>query len=224
MILGIYGAGGLGNELYELAEDVNIVCNNWNDIIFIDDSYNNLDKFKKIMTFNKLSKFLNKNNLNSDDIEFVIGVGEPLVRKKLYNRIKENGYKLTSLVHPKSRLSKNSNIGAGVIVGFGSYISCNVTIKENTLIMPLTSIGHDTNIGSNSVISSYVSVGGNSVIGSQTFMGMGVQVIQNSNIGSNSIVSIGSVVTRDIDNDVIALGNPARAIRRNEKNRVFKGV
>ena len=37
VILGIYGAGGLGREVFELARVLNINEKRWSDIIFIDD-------------------------------------------------------------------------------------------------------------------------------------------------------------------------------------------
>ena len=37
MILGIYGAGGLGREVYELANVINSYNNRWDEIFFIDD-------------------------------------------------------------------------------------------------------------------------------------------------------------------------------------------
>ena len=36
MILGIYGAGGLGREVYELAKIINSCNNRWDQIFFID--------------------------------------------------------------------------------------------------------------------------------------------------------------------------------------------
>ena len=40
MRLGIYGAGGLGREVYELALRINVKSSRWSEIIFIDDSGN----------------------------------------------------------------------------------------------------------------------------------------------------------------------------------------
>ena len=37
MILGIYGSGGLGREIYEIANRRNLASSLWNQIIFIDD-------------------------------------------------------------------------------------------------------------------------------------------------------------------------------------------
>ena len=41
-------------------------------------------------------------------------------------------------------------------------------------------------------------------------------------IGSNTIISMGAVVYNDIGDNLIALGNPARIMRRNEDKKVFK--
>ena len=41
-------------------------------------------------------------------------------------------------------------------------------------------------------------------------------------IGDDVIVSMGSNVYRDIEDEVIAMGSPARVIRKNEDHRVFK--
>jgi acetyltransferase-like isoleucine patch superfamily enzyme len=41
-------------------------------------------------------------------------------------------------------------------------------------------------------------------------------------IGHSSIIGMGSVVHIDIPDEVIALGNPTRVVRRNEDKKVFK--
>lgn len=51
------------------------------------------------------------------------------------------------------------------------------------------------------------------VIEDNVWLGGGVIVLPGVTIGENSIVGAGSVVTRSIPRDVIAVGNPARVIR-----------
>ena len=51
------------------------------------------------------------------------------------------------------------------------------------------------------------------VIGDNVWLGGGVIVCPGVTIGDNSVVGAGSVVTRDIPADVVAVGNPARVIR-----------
>ena len=83
-------------------------------------------------------------------------------------------------------------------------------------------VGHDAIVGDNSVVSSFVDVAGNCNIGYCTFLGMNVIIKQEISIGNNSIVGMSSVVHRNIPNGVIALGNPARPMKYNKDQKVFK--
>lgn len=51
------------------------------------------------------------------------------------------------------------------------------------------------------------------VIGDNVWLGGGVIVLPGVSIGENSVVGAGSVVTRDIPANVVAMGNPARVSR-----------
>ena len=50
-------------------------------------------------------------------------------------------------------------------------------------------------------------------IGNDCWFGANVVVCPGVTIGENSVVGAGSVVTRDIPANVVAVGNPARVIR-----------
>jgi acetyltransferase-like isoleucine patch superfamily enzyme len=83
-------------------------------------------------------------------------------------------------------------------------------------------VGHDVQIGENTVISSMVNIGGKTVIGKNSYIGMGALVKDVVRIGDGVIVGMGSVVFNDLPDNVIALGNPARPMRANLEQRVFK--
>jgi len=85
-------------------------------------------------------------------------------------------------------------------------------------------IGHDAKIGAHSVISSKVNIGGNVKIGLSSYIGMGSQIKEGVQIGSNVIIGMGSVVYNNIPDNMIALGNPARPMKRNLNKKVFKKV
>jgi maltose O-acetyltransferase len=51
------------------------------------------------------------------------------------------------------------------------------------------------------------------VIGDNVWLGGGVIVLPGVTIGANTVVGAGSVVTRDLPADVVAVGNPARVVR-----------
>ena len=50
-------------------------------------------------------------------------------------------------------------------------------------------------------------------IGKNVWIGAGVIVLPGVNIGDNSVIGAGSVVTKDIPENVVAYGNPCRVIR-----------
>jgi maltose O-acetyltransferase len=50
-------------------------------------------------------------------------------------------------------------------------------------------------------------------IGSDVWIGGGAIICPGVNIGSKTVIGAGSVVTRDIPEGVVAVGNPCRVIR-----------
>jgi maltose O-acetyltransferase len=51
------------------------------------------------------------------------------------------------------------------------------------------------------------------VIGDNVWLGGGVIVCPGVTIGADSVVGAGAVVTRDLQQGVLAVGNPARVVR-----------
>ena len=51
-------------------------------------------------------------------------------------------------------------------------------------------------------------------IGDNVWLGGGVIVLPGVTIGENTVVGAGAVVTKDLPADVVAVGNPARVVRR----------
>ena len=63
MVLGIYGAGGLGREVFELACVINEKNEQWSEIIFIDDDADNVNNHRALQVL----KF---SDIENNDIEF----------------------------------------------------------------------------------------------------------------------------------------------------------
>jgi maltose O-acetyltransferase len=51
------------------------------------------------------------------------------------------------------------------------------------------------------------------VIGANAWLGGGVIVLPGRSVGANSVVGAGSVVTKDVPDNVVAVGNPCRVLR-----------
>jgi len=59
-------------------------------------------------------------------------------------------------------------------------------------------------------------------IGKNCWLGAGVIVLQGVTIGDNTVIGAGSVVTKDIPSNVVAVGNPCRVMREvSERDREY---
>ncbi|MEG1931463.1 MAG: NeuD/PglB/VioB family sugar acetyltransferase [Anaerovorax sp.] len=218
MILGIYGASGLGREILENVQMQPNFISRWEQVFFIDD----IQPDRKLCNYCVLSFEQICALYSSAQIEFIIAVGEPFLREKLYHKVKSFGYSLTTLVHPSAILTNSTILKEGVIVNAFSFVSCDVFLDCNALIQNHVSIGHDTKIGSHCVISAGDMIGGHSYVGSRTYISMGISIKDRISIGSDSILGLGSVVTQNIPDNVIAMGNPARGLKHNDDHQVFR--
>lgn len=218
MDLGIYGSGGLGREVVELAKQINTVTKRWENIVFVDDHPNVMTKNGiKILTFSEVLASYSKNK-----IEISIAIGEPEIRKMICEKVINKGYCLATLIHPQVHIPETTEILSGATINIFSFVSCNVKIGSNVYIQPQTLIGHDCTIGDHCVISPCAALAGSCSVGECSYVGMGVRSKEKTQIGSSSIVGMGSVVLNNIPENVIAIGNPARVLKFNDEKRVFK--
>lgn len=216
-VLGIYGAGGLGREVLELARTVNSESQRWEKIIFIVDGEIQ-DRYVSEVAIYSYQKAKTQ---FSPCLEVVIGIGEPAVRKEKHDLLATEGISLATLIHPSACVLGTTRISKGVVIGANCFISCNVCIHENCYVQPGAVIAHDVNIEQNSVVSSNVAICGHVSIGEDSYIGVGSSIKEGTSIGKNVIVGMGTVVFYDLPDEVIVLGNPGRVVRKNERKRVF---
>jgi acetyltransferase-like isoleucine patch superfamily enzyme len=59
-----------------------------------------------------------------------------------------------------------------------------------------------------------VHISGNCKIGKLTFIGTNATILPNITIGKNVIVGAGALVTKDLPDNVLAMGSPAKVIKQ----------
>ncbi|MCR5726947.1 MAG: acetyltransferase [Lachnospiraceae bacterium] len=215
MVLGIYGASGLGREVEIIARKINKIENRWERIVYVDDN-------ESITEVLGVSSYTFKKAIEVfPDIEISIAIGEPSTREKVYLKVKDAGIKLATLIHPGVYIDESSKIGDGVTICEGVTTTSCVNLGDNVYIQPHAVIGHDISIGRHSVVGSNVEIGGSNRIGERVFIGFMVGTLQGLEIGDDVEISAGSIVFRNIEPGMIVMGNPARVIRRNEGRGVF---
>lgn len=217
MILGIYGAGGHGREVLELARVINGRINRWNQLIFIDDGQTESEvNGAKVYSYDDAIEDF------GDELEISVGVGEPATREKLFSKLDAAGIKVATLIHPDVHIPDTTSIGRGVTIQMGCYISCNVSIEDYVYIQPHANISHDDVLKKGCMISGMCNLSGGVEVGEFAYIGISACVREYHSIGNNSVIGMGSVVCENIPDGVVALGSPAKVVRSNASRRVFR--
>lgn len=219
MVLGVYGASGLGTEFAGLAERINMETPRWEEIVFIDDSPEKNGQTLidlKIMDFQQAIE-----QYGLDGIEFIMAIGEPAVKDVVFEKVNNAGAHVTNLIFPDFIMPRGTTYGKGLVVHKASGLPPCSEFGNNVLIQGKAVMGHDLKVGDNVVISSLAFIGGNTTIGRNTYIAPGSLLRNGINIGENAIVGMGAVVTKDVPDNAVVVGNPAKIIRYNDKSRVF---
>ncbi len=216
MILGIYCSGSLGKEILNLIISGQIE-NRWEKILFIDDisaeqSWNgfNILKFKDI-----------KQNFSCSETEIVIATGEPYYRDMIWQRVKEAGYSLATLISRNVSFGLGTKFREGCIIFPFCYIGNDVFFGENVIVHAGAKVESECLVGSNSFVSLGAFVGAETRIGERVFIGPNAVVKDNMTVESDSILGIGAVLVKSVEACGVYVGNPARFLRKNESHKLF---
>lgn len=86
-------------------------------------------------------------------------------------------------------------------------------IGAGTRIGPQVYVGHDTEIGSRVWVAAGAKVAGWVVVGDGAYLGMNCSIRQHIRIGAGAFVGMGAVVVKDVPENAVVVGNPARVLR-----------
>jgi sugar O-acyltransferase (sialic acid O-acetyltransferase NeuD family) len=200
----ILGASGHAKEIVDILEE-----SNHQNLFFFDDTVNAQDifmcKYEIIKTKNDLIR------ISKNDMECIIGTGNPSVRKLLYEKTKDLNLKFINVISESAIISENEvYFGWGLNIMQQAFISSSVNIGNGTLINRAAGIHHDVHIGDFCEIGPCANILGGVKIGDNVLIGACATILPNIEICSNASIGAGAVVTRDITKPSIYLGIPAK--------------
>lgn len=109
-------------------------------------------------------------------------------------------------------IDKNVEIGSNNCIDRGSLK--NTTIGEGSKIDNLVHIAHNVKIGKNCMLIGHSQIAGSVELGDNVWVAPSVSVLNGIKVGNNAFIGIGSVVIKDIQNDLSVFGNPARELKK----------
>ena len=148
----------------------------------------------------------------------LVAIGDNFTRKSVVEDVikKIPDFKFINAIHPSVIIGKEVNLGWGSVMMAGVIINNNCSIGNHTFLATKSSIDHDSSLGEFSSLSPGVTTGGRVLIGTCTAIGIGATILHYKNIGDFSVIGGNSLVTKDIGDNVLAFGIPAKPIKERQ--------
>ena len=117
---------------------------------------------------------------------------------------REIGYNFSVIIPPEAIFDESVKIDEGTVIMQGSIINIDSSIGKNYIINTGAIIEHNCKIVFRARCISTCHL---------HFIGIGATIIQGIKIGENVTIGAGSVVIKNVPDNVIALGNPAKIVK-----------
>lgn len=204
----LYFGGSSCIEIISYINDLEI--SNEKDKFYIIDKNPDKKKFKtiknKILFYNEIRKI---KKIKFKKIYITSGI--PSLRNKALIELRKYKLKADTLIHPTAYIGINAIISSGTILAPFTLVAPFAKIGQNCFLNSYSSVGHHTTVGNSNVLSPYSTINGNCKIGNQNFLGSGGVINPSIKIGKNNKLSSNSVLKKNVKNNCLIHGNPAKA-------------
>jgi sugar O-acyltransferase (sialic acid O-acetyltransferase NeuD family) len=196
----IVGAGGFGREVLDIIEAINgqSPAATWKFVGFLDDG--------EPKTYGRGPILGPAAMLDSLDAMYVIGIGNPRVRRQIAEGTRAEP---ATLVHPSATMGPDVTLGAGTVVTAGVRMTNHIRIGRHVHLNLNATVGHDARLDDYVTVNPGATISGEVVLETGVTIGTNACVNQQRTVGSWSIIGSGAAAVRDIPAEVVAVGIPA---------------
>jgi sugar O-acyltransferase (sialic acid O-acetyltransferase NeuD family) len=146
-------------------------------------------------------------------VAVALGVGNGHARQQIAERCAAWGVEILTLLHPRAVVSQSAHLGCGTVVMAGAVVNSDARIGAGAIVNSGAVVEHDAEIGDYAHVAPRAAMGGAARLGEFSHLGMGAVVLERVRVGSHAIVGAGAVVVKNLPDEVVAMGVPARICR-----------
>ena len=185
-----------------------------NDLVFVDDNVSKSQiNSHEVMIYDAFLK------LRAERKYITIAIADAEIREKLTERCLADGIEIFDVTASNVFLMDEVSIGHGAILCPFTTITSNVKIGKSFHANIYSYIAHDCVVGDYVTFAPGVKCNGNVVIEDYAYVGTGAIIKQGRpgkplRIGKGALVGMGAVVTKDVAEGAVVVGNPAKPLAR----------
>lgn len=157
-----------------------------------------------------------KNISDLSDYYFIVAIGgnHGIVRQEIAAMFESNGLKPYSAVHKTAYVAGNAVIGKGAQILANSTICARAQIGDYCIINTGADVDHECVLGNGVHISAEAMLAGYVTVKDNSFVGVNATILPRIIIGENTIVGAGAVVTKNVSDNTVVAGNPAKILNQ----------
>ncbi|KWW16562.1 MULTISPECIES: acetyltransferase [Peribacillus] len=199
----IIGAGGHS----KVVQDIIRALDGHRLMAILDDEFKVLKK-KGELYFGPISSF--KDLFIHFECKLIIAIGKNDIRMKLVNELNLDPMDYETVIHPTAVIGQDVMIGSGTVIMPNVVLNAGAKVGNQVILNTSSVIEHDAHLKDFVHIAPNATVTGAVRIGTGTLLGAGAAVIPSIKIGEWCTVGAGSTVIEDMQDELTAVGSPAR--------------
>jgi sugar O-acyltransferase (sialic acid O-acetyltransferase NeuD family) len=206
----ILGTCGNAYDVLDIVDAINAQRETWQPVGFLDDSLPPGSTHSGLPVLGRLAEAA-----TFEGHWFVNAIGSDQSYKRRPAIIAATRLpieRFATLVHPKAEVSRRAKLGRGVYVNFGASLAGAVVVGNHVALGPGCIVGHDTAVADYAVLAPGAIISGFVQLEPNCYIGAAATIRGKVRIGRGALVGMGAVVIRDVEENAIVAGNPAKPL------------